>query len=109
MEEMKTGESVGPIVATAEVKDNAALQSLEAASAALEARVRDLETALAELRSVRAQSDAPAGRKTAAHVSLLAKGAPEAAAATVDDALRSLSVEQRIAVKSGLMRAGWAG
>ncbi len=77
------------IVATAE--DNAIAE--------LDRRIRELEAAIGELRSVKAS--AVAGRKTSA--SMMAKSVENA---DVDDAFRSLSVEQRIAVKSGLMRAG---
>ncbi|HEY9136970.1 MAG TPA: hypothetical protein VIM67_01775 [Terriglobus sp.] len=77
------------IVATAE----------ENAIAELDRRIRELETAIGDLRSVKAS--AATGRKTSA--SVMAKGTENA---DVDEAFRSLSVEQRIAVKSGLIRAG---
>lgn len=79
------------IVATAE-------ETQEAAIAELDRRIRELEAAMGELRSVKASAT---GRKTS--TSMMAKGAESA---EVDEAFRSLSVEQRIAVKSGLMRAG---
>ena len=106
MEELNMTESIGPIVATAEHTGPA-----DAAFAEMDRRIRDLEAAIGDLRTVKAQGDLPvaAGRKTlpASQVSLLAKGSSEVAGgASIDDALRSLSVEQRIAVKSGLMRAG---
>lgn len=113
MEETNTMDTVGPIVATADasVENNDAHAALEAAIGLLAGRVKELEAAVHHIQSMRAQAEAPAaaGRKTvpAAQVSLLAKGAsaqPEGS--SIDDALRSLSVEQRIAVKSGLMRAG---
>ena len=72
--------------------------------AGLEQRIRDLEAAVGDLRVVRAEGSV--GRKTAGQVSVLAKGSEAVGGASVDEALRSLSVEQRIAVKSGLMRAG---
>ncbi len=77
----------------------------------LERRVRDLETALGDLRSVSAQSAAASeavGRRTqGAHAPrLLAKGGEPVQPAAVDAALGSLSVEQRFAVKAGLLRAG---
>ena len=97
MEEEIGLESLGPIVATEATPT-------EDAIAELDRRIRAMEAAIGDLRSVKAQ-EAPAGRKTVAAASLAAKGA-EPQAASVDDALRSLSVEQRIAVKSGLMRAG---
>ena len=117
MEELNTVQTLGPIVATADAAEESARESndahaaLEAAIGLLEGRVKELEAAVQNLQSLRAQADQPVagGRKTiaASQVSLLAKGAaaqPEGS--SVDDALRSLSIEQRIAVKSGLMRAG---
>lgn len=68
-----------------------------AAIADLDRRIRQLEAAIAEVRTMKA-SAATGGRKTSPAVM--------AGAAGVDDALGSLSLEQRIAVKSGLMRAG---
>jgi len=79
------------IVATAEELEETRL-------AELERRINELESAMSDLRSVKAQA---AGRKTSA--SMMAKGTE---AVDLDAALQSLSVEQRIAVKSGLMRAG---
>ena len=72
-------------------------ESQVAAIADLDRRIRELEAAIGEVRSVKAS--AVVGRKTAS--SMMASGS-----AGVDDALGSLSVEQRIAVKSGLIRAG---
>ncbi len=120
MEEMITAETIGPIVATVDPLPHALTESsvlhnatahaeLKAGMAALEARIQRLETEVQEMRSVKASAETtPAGRKTVpfAPVALLAKGAAEPGAASVDDALRSLSIEQRIAVKSGLLRAG---
>jgi hypothetical protein len=79
------------IVATAE----------ENAIAELDRRIRELEATIGDLRSVKAS--AATGRKTSASASMMAKDATNA---DVDEAFRSLSVEQRIAVKSGLIRAG---
>lgn len=122
MEDMNMAETIGPIVATADPVPHALTESsvlhnhtayaeLKAGLAALEARIRHLEAEVREMRSVKAsaESASAAGRKTVpfAPVSLLAKGATEQPGApSVDDALRSLSIEQRIAVKSGLLRAG---
>lgn len=117
MEELNTVETVGPIVATADASEQdgethtAAHAALEAAVGLLEGRVKELEAAVHKLQPMHAQAELPVsgGRKTiaASQLSLLAKGAPaQPEGASVDDALRSLSVEQRIAVKSGLMRAG---
>ncbi|WP_419805134.1 hypothetical protein [Terriglobus sp.] len=80
----------------------------------LERRIRELEAAIGDLRTVNASAPAgaavpvAAGRKTQASYAphLLAKGAEPVNEGSVDVALRSLSVEQRIAVKSGLLRAG---
>ena len=82
MEEQNTVDCLGPIVATADAaqESNDAHASLEAAIGALEGRVRDLETKLQHLQSVRASAEQPAtGRKTvpASQVSLLAKGVAE--------------------------------
>lgn len=122
MEDMNTAETIGPIVATADPVPHALTESsvlhnhtahaeLRAGMAALEARIQHLEAEVRELRSMKASAETvPAGRKTVpfAPVSLLAKGtAEQPGAPSVDDALRSLSIEQRIAVKSGLLRAGW--
>jgi hypothetical protein len=93
-----TQEAVGPIVAAEEPQSPNA-----AALAELDRRIRELEAAIGDFRTVKAQGTS-AGRKTAP-ASLMARG-EGADAASVDDALRSLSLEQRIAVKSGLLRAG---
>jgi len=74
-------------------------ESQVVAIAELDRRVRELETAIGDLRSVKASAGIV--RKTSA--TMMAKGVKNA---DVDEALRSLSVEQRIAVKSGLMRTG---
>lgn len=104
MEELNVLEHVGPIVATEEA------EAADPAMAALERRIRDIEDMVGELRTMKAQGEfAPAGRKTVPtqQGSILAKGASEPGEkASVDEALCSLSVEQRIAVKSGLLRAG---
>ncbi len=67
---------------------------------ALEQRIAALESALGELRSV-AASGTGSGRKT------VATAPPrEGNAAALDAALGSLSLEQRIAVKSHMLRSG---
>ena len=74
----------------------------------LERRVRELEAAIGDMRTVTAQA-APAGRKTAVSqtMSAAAKGEPvQGRTAALDSTLESLSVEQRIAVKTGMMRLG---
>jgi hypothetical protein len=83
-------ETVGPIVATVE----------GARETELARRLADAEKTIAELRA------SHEGRRTLP-VSLLAKqdgAAPDPAA--IDAALVSLSLEQRIAVKAQLLRAG---
>lgn len=76
----------------------------------LDRRIRELEAAIADLRTVSASAamTVGGGRKTQVSYApqLLAKGAEPVRTAAVDDALSSLGVEQRLAVKSGLLRAG---
>jgi hypothetical protein len=110
-------ETVGPIVAT-----------IEEASPISPLREQELERRLAEAEAKIAQLTAhapqpagrtqPAGRQTLATgtVSLLAKqgvaveaGGMALEAAALDGALASLSIEQRIAVKAELLRAGLLG
>ena len=89
-------ETVGRIVATVE----------SAREAELERKLAEAEAKVAELQAGAGTS----GRKTVAAgvVRMFAKdGAVEAGA--IDAALVSLSVEQRIAVKSALLRAGMVG
>jgi hypothetical protein len=101
---------VGPIVATVE---NEREQELERLLAEAEATIAQLKAAAA--------APVQAGRKTVsvAMASLLAKQGVAgdsiakleagALARTLDGALASLSIEQRIAVKSELLRAGILG
>lgn len=78
---------------------------------------RKLQEAVAQIAEMRAQAGAPvaSGRKTmtAAAVSLLAKqgisNLDSIEAGSLDAALGALSIEQRIAVKSQLLRAGLLG
>jgi predicted RNase H-like nuclease (RuvC/YqgF family) len=78
---------------------------------------RKLHEAVMQIAELRAQSSAsaPGGRKTvtAATVSLLAKqgisNLDSIEAGSLDAALTALSIEQRIAVKSQLLRAGLLG
>ena len=75
----------------------------------LDLRIRELEAAIGDMRTVSAQAAPMAGRKTAVSASMAAaaKGeSDEDRGAALDASLSSLSVEQRIAVKSGMMRAG---
>jgi translation elongation factor EF-1beta len=98
MEEMNEVTLADSIVATSELSPN------DVAIAELEQRVREIEMAISDLRTVKAEGISY-GRKTVVTASIVAKG-DVYAAVPVDEALQSLSVEQRIAVKSGLMRAG---
>ncbi len=75
----------------------------------MDRRIRELEAAIGDMRTVSAQAAPMAGRKTAVSASMAAAAKGETAAdrgAVLDASLSSLSVEQRIAVKSGMMRAG---
>jgi predicted RNase H-like nuclease (RuvC/YqgF family) len=80
----------------------------------LERKLHEAVMQIAELRA-QAGSSAPSGRKTvtAATVSLLAKqgisNLDSIEAGSLDAALTALSIEQRIAVKSQLLRAGLLG
>lgn len=86
-------ETIGPIVATIETSRESELSQ----------RLAEAEKTLAELR---ASATSHEGRKTLP-VSLLAKHDGSAVDTNaLDAALISLSLEQRIAVKSQLMRAG---
>ncbi len=89
------------LAAAAEALDQAAERlagvAISASTAELEQRLREAEATIAALKA--------AGRKTSHVGSLVAKeGSFEGG--SIDSALGSLSVEQRIAVKAGLMRAG---
>ncbi len=103
-------QSVGKIVATV---DHPAESAREAE---LERRLAEAEARIAELTA----AAAPAGRKTlpSGMATMLTKqGVPLEAGGTfasmeagaIDTALASLSIEQRIAVKAELMRAGLLG
>jgi hypothetical protein len=98
--------SIGRIVATVEGRREA---ELEAKLTAAEAQIAELKAAAVSVPSAVAN-----GRKTlpVAMVNLLAKQGvtvDSMEAGAVDAALVSLSVEQRIAVKAQLMRAGLLG
>ena len=88
--EAQAGEHVGKIVATVENEREMEL-------------VRRLEEAEAKIAALTAS----AGRKTS--VAMVAKEVGEFSASALDAALGSLSVEQRIAVKAELLRAGVVG
>jgi hypothetical protein len=107
-------EAVGPIVAT--VEDGPSLHEQE-----LERRLAEAEAKLVQLQAQASPATQPAGRRTLATgtASLLAKqgvavdatgtGGMALEAAALDGALASLSIEQRIAVKAELLRAGLLG
>ena len=99
--------SIGRIVATVEGRREAALEEKLAAA---EAQIAELKAAAAASVPVTVTH----GRKTlpVAMVNLLAKQGvtvDSMEAGAIDAALVSLSVEQRIAVKAQLMRAGLLG
>lgn len=80
----------------------------------LEGRIAELEFANAELKANAAELAARAGRKTLspAMTALLSKSGVETSAldpATLDKALAGLGVEQRVAVKAEMARAGLIG
>jgi hypothetical protein len=96
--------SIGRIVATVEARREAELEEKLAAA----------ELKIAELQARGVTDPAAAGRKTlpTAMTNLLAKQGvtvDSLEAGSLDAALVSLSLEQRIAVKSQLMRAGLLG
>jgi hypothetical protein len=98
--------SIGRIVATVEGRREA---ELEEKLAAAEAQIAELKAA-----AVSAPSAVTNGRKTlpVAMVNLLAKQGvtvDSIEGGALDGALGSLSIEQRIAVKAQLMRAGMLG
>jgi hypothetical protein len=97
-------ESVGRIVATVDHPEEPARE------AELERRLEEAEARIAELTA----AAAPAGRKTlpSGMASMLAKQGvvlQSMEAGALDGALSSLSIEQRIAVKAELLRAGLLG
>lgn len=103
---MNEDPGVGTLVATVE-------SELELKLAETEARLAAAETAIAELRASATATVTYPGRKTlaAAEPHLLSKQgeAVSLEAGALDAALSSLSLEQRIAVKAQLLRAGLVG
>lgn len=82
--------------------------------AELERRLHEAEARIAEMVAASAATAQPSGRKTlpVGMASMLAKqgvAVESLEAGAIDAALVSLSVEQRIAVKSELLRAGLLG
>lgn len=109
-----------PVIA-AEIEETAsAAAAADPRIAELDRRLRDLEAAIGDLRTVGAHASAAAekpvaaGRKTLGVpvTALLAKQGVSLdenvslQAGSLDAAMGSLSIEQRIAVKSQMMRAG---
>lgn len=95
-------------VIAAEVEENNDAEVHAVRFDELDRRIRELESAMADMRTVSAHA-APSGRKTAVSsgIAAAAKGESESdRGAALDSSLSSLSIEQRIAVKSGMMRAG---
>ena len=119
--EMEVGEEAG--VASLVARLTAAAGMLEEAAERLAGRELNLEASIgrtasreAELERQLAEANATiaslkAGRKTlpAGVATLMAKDGAAVDAGTLDAALGSLSLEQRIAVKSQLMRSGLIG
>ena len=106
LRQSESEESIGRIVATVEARREA---ELEEKLAAAEAEIAELRAAAASVTSAVAN-----GRKTVpvAMANLLAKQGvtvDSMEAGALDAALVSLSLEQRIAVKAQLMRAGLLG
>ncbi len=94
-------------VIAAEVEETA---SQDARFEDMDRRIRELEAAIGDMRTVSAQAAPVTGRRTAVSAAMAASAKGEIAGASrveaLDATLGSLSVEQRIAVKSGMMRAG---
>jgi len=83
---------------------------LQASLDRVSAREADLEQRLAEAEATIASLRAQTGRKTTASgTAMVAREGVAVEAGALDAALRSLSLEQRIAVKSEMMRAGLLG
>jgi ABC-type Fe3+-citrate transport system substrate-binding protein len=103
--------TIGRIVATVDGRREA---ELEQKLAAAEQKITELQAKSAELQAQSAGTTHEAGRKTlpTAMTNLLAKQGvtiDSLEAGALDAALVSLSLEQRIAVKAQLMRAGLLG
>jgi hypothetical protein len=90
------------------VELQASLERVSAREAQLEEQLVEAE---ATITALRAEAGKASGRKTTSGGagSLVAKEGVAVEAGALDASLRSLSVEQRIAVKSEMMRAGLLG
>ena len=82
---------------------------LQASLDRVSAREAELEEKLAEAQQTIAALKASGGRKTSAAGSFAAKDGGSLESGSIDGALGSLSIEQRIAVKAGLLRSGLLG
>ena len=99
----------GRLAAAAEALEQAAARFAGIGIEASHTREHELEARLAEAEAELARLKA-GGRKTiAAGAAMVAKDGVAVEAGALDAALTSLSVEQRIAVKAGLMRSGLLG
>jgi hypothetical protein len=82
---------------------------LQASLERVSAREAELEEKLAQAEQTIAALKASTTRKTLATGAFAAKDGGSVESGSLDAALTSLSVEQRIAVKAGLMRGGLLG
>ncbi len=87
------------------------LEGVSAREAALEERISDAEATIASLKAEMARTETTRGRKTepASVAALVAREGRTPDPGALDAALHSLSVEQRILVKSEMLRAGLIG
>lgn len=119
--EMEVSEEVGMVAlvarltAAAGMLEEAAVRlagheiDLEASFGRVASREAELEQKLAEANATIASLKAVRKTLPAGVASLLAKDGSAAEPGSLDTALASLSIEQRIAVKSQLMRSGLIG
>lgn len=75
----------------------------------LERRLAEIEGQIQNLLASATAKEESTGRKTVQSFGVSTKLAEGVSASAMDDALGSLSVEQRIAVKMEMMRRGWIG
>ena len=111
VEDMSLAALAERLTVAAEALEQAAARVCDVqAQAARSTRESELQEQLAEAHATIAAMKA-AGRKTApaGTGSLMAKEGPAVDFAGLDAAMNCLSIEQRIAVKAGLLRSGLAG